>query len=267
MTKITEQETGPLEGLLQRMGAVRHEHLPHRHPGHPSTTWGLRRELGISSARVRHRRARAREEKGAASEKRAVAMDELVRDLQTELRRERAEILEPLLRQLSELGERLRAGQHVPPEVVEKGLALLDRYVRQLHDVHIRQFAEAGLDHRNEEVCFLPMAQIEGEPERAERRVATVRAFLSGYRGHMHGYENLLGLELRNECIAELSWEGYSEDYAKTCVPSHLSESAALQWKAAMARAEAEFDALHHDVQDYLAQNRELLSTPVVVHE
>lgn len=266
MTKIAEQETGPLEGLLQRMGAVRHEHLPHRQPGHPSTAWGLRRELGIPSARVRHRRAKAREEKGAAPEKGAVAMDELVRDLQTDLRRERAEILEPLLRELSELGERLRAGQHVPPEVVEKGLALLDRYVLQLHDVHIRQYAEAGLDHRNEELCFLPMAQMEGEPERAERRVATVRALLSGYRAHLHGYEHLLGLELRNESIAELSWEGYSEDYAKTCVPAHISESAALRWKAAMARAEVEFDALRRDVQDYLAQNRELHTTPLVVH-
>lgn len=231
--------------------------------GRPISVRRLRKELGIQSARKVRKDSRSASTAHPTLEPGGGELERLVGELQSELRRERAEILEPLLHRFSELGESLRAGQSVPPEVMDAGLALLDRYVRQLYDVHIRQFAEAGLDRQHEELCFLPMAQIEGEPERAERRIATVRALLSSYRAGLHGSDHLLGLELRNESIAELSWEGYSEDYAKTCIPSHLSPEAVEDWKKAMEAAEREFVSLRAAVQAFLTSSREwLLSSP-----
>lgn len=244
----------PSEDGLSRLGPATRRRLVRRTSGHPTTTWALRRELGLPRPHGRAGRFGRKGSTPVASDPGGVASADLIGKLQAELRLERAEILEPLLHRFSQLGERMRSGAHVPPEVVEEGLRLLDDYVRQLHEVHIREFAEAGLDMDHSDVCYLPMAQIEGEPERAERRVATVRALLSGYRARLHGYDRLLGLELRNESIAELSWEGYAEDYARTCVPSHISAAAAEKWRSLMQASEQEFARLRLAVQDYLVR-------------
>lgn len=214
------------------------------------------------SGRLRRRRGPSSEEKTGprtSAGPATVPVGDMVDELQKELRSERAEVLEPLLHRFADLGQSLRAGGEVPPELIEAGLAILDRYVAQLHVVHIRQFAEALGEQQHPEMCFLPLAQMEGEPERAERRIATIRAWLTGYRGHLRGYANLLGLDLRNEAVAELSWEGYAEDYAKTCIPSHLTLEAAADWRRAFESARQEFLGLRKDVAEFLKRTAYLL--------
>ena len=52
-----------------------------------------------------------------------VPTDELVARVQNDLRTEREQILEPLLRRLRAIGQRLTDDHEVPPEVVVEGLA------------------------------------------------------------------------------------------------------------------------------------------------
>ncbi|MDE1819750.1 MAG: hypothetical protein KGJ23_02020 [Euryarchaeota archaeon] len=182
--------------------------------------------------------------------------------LQQELREERSRILEPLLHRFAEIGQRMLSGSDVPVAILREGLGLLQEYVLKLHDVHIRQFAVAGMSEEHAQACFLPMALIEGEPERAERRLASVRVLLSGYEERPAMYRNLLGVDLRNEAVAELSWEGYEEDYARTCLPLHVTEDSLKAWRETMDSALEEFQQLRGKVTGFLERTQPLVAPP-----
>lgn len=207
------------------------------------------------------RRAIREGAKGQASgqQEATVPTEPLMAELLTELRAERSQVLDPMLHRLADLGYRLREGKDVAIPLLEEGLQLLHEYIEHLHDVHIRQFAQAGPSDEHPEVCMLPLAEIELEPERAERRLASVRAVLAGYRSGFAGYRKILGVDLRNEARAELSWEGFSEDYAKTCLPRHLTPDGLRKWEAALSESKAEYELLHGKVLNYLERTQGLV--------
>lgn len=186
---------------------------------------------------------------------------ELVRELQDELRTERREVLVPLLRRISELGERLRQGQDVPPDVISEGLDLWQLYVDRLHDVHIGQFVAARASIPHTQACSLPMAEIEQEPERAAHRIHESRSMLEGYRSRPPFYRALLALSLLGNSTAELSWEGFEEDFAGQCLPDHLTPTALGQWRTSLVETRQKGEEARRQVAAYLARTRQFSPT------
>lgn len=176
----------------------------------------------------------------------------LVHELQEELRTERKEVLEPLLERLIEMGQRLRKGEDVPPADIELGLDLWQMYSERLHDVHVGQFAVARSSMPHTDSCTLPLAEIEHEPERAEHRIGEVRTMLSGYIGRPKLYRSWLGLALYGDATAELSWEGFEEDFAKACLPDHLTPTALRQWNTSIVETRKAITALRDRVGEYV---------------
>lgn len=200
---------------------------------------------------IRARRSRAAPPRTAVA-KGTLASTELIARLQRDLRAERAEVLEPLLRRLRDLGQRLSEGVDIPPERIAEGLTLWEEYLTQLHNLHVDQFRLAGPSDEHPEQCALPLIGIEGDPDRGAYRIRAIRAMWGGYNLHIGGYRELLGVMLGGEAQAELAWEGFEEDYAKTCLPTHVTPSVAKAWSAALDQTERESPALRQRVADYL---------------
>jgi hypothetical protein len=207
-----------------------------------------------------HRRSSANADGPPRDPDATLPIEPVLRQLVSELRDERTEVLDPLLHRLVELGDRLIRGDNVGVETVDRAIQLIDDYLRTLHNVHVRQFAEAGISDLHPEVCSLPIVLIEQEPERAERRLASVRAMLGGYRARFPGYHEMLGRDLRNESLAELSWEGFSEDYAKTCLPTHLTPKAMSDWRRSLEDAHEDFQRLRLEVREFLSDTEGLVA-------
>jgi hypothetical protein len=153
---------------------------------------------------------------------------------------------------LKAIGQCLTEDLDVPPEVIEEGLVLWESYLTHLHDLHVGQFRLVGLNEEHAARCAVPLVDLEGDPDRGSYRVRAIRAMWSGYNFHVGGYRELLGLVLVGEAQAELAWEGFEEDYAKTCLPTHLTPSVVQEWSAALDRSEREAPELRARVQVYL---------------
>ena len=180
--------------------------------------------------------------------------DVLVARLQRDLRNEREQILDPLLRRLKAIGETLTEEHDVPSAVIQRGLGLWEEYLTRLHDLHVSQFRLAGFREDHAERCAVPLIAIEGDPDRGNYRIRAIRAMWSGYHFHVGGYRELLGLILTGEARAELAWEGFEEDYAISCLPTHLTRAGIAQWTDALDRAEREAPALRQRVRRYLEE-------------
>jgi len=191
-----------------------------------------------------------------------VPAEYLVTRLQLELRTEREQVLEPLLHRLQLLGKNLTEGLEVPPEVIEEGLVLWEAYLRTLHDTHVGQFRLAGASEDHPERCAVPLAEIESDPDRGIYRIRAIRAMASGYKAHVGGYRMLLGLILDGEAHAELAWEGFEEDYAKTCLPTHLTPTVVREWTAALDQSRHETLPLREKVREYLVRTTPFLVLP-----
>ena len=183
-----------------------------------------------------------------------VSTEAVVAALLKDLRTEREEVLEPLLHRLREIGEAIGRGEPVSIPVLEQGLDLLEAYLHRLHEVHVQGFARATPGVPHDDTCLLPLVALEGEPERAEHRVASIRGALVGYQARWSGAASLLGLVITNECTAELSWEGYSEDFARSCLPSHLPPASIQAWESAIAATRAEAAKTREAVARYLTR-------------
>ncbi len=183
-----------------------------------------------------------------------LSTEAVIAALLKDLRNEREEVLEPLLHRLREIGEIIGQGEAVSVPVLEEGLELLEAYLHRLHEVHVQGFARATPGVPHNDTCLLPLVALEGEPDRAEHRVASIRGALVGYRAHWPGAAALLGLVITNECTAELSWEGYSEDFARSCLPSHLPPASIRAWEEAIATSRAEEAKTREAVARYVTK-------------
>ncbi len=179
---------------------------------------------------------------------------ELVRAFLEELGTERREILEPLLHRMSELGERLSEGDVVPPAVLEEGLSLWDAHLQRLRNAHVSQFLSARSSIPHTEACSIGLVQLQDEPLRGATRVQELRTLVSGYEGKPALYRPLLGEVLTAIATSELAWEGFAEDFARTCLPTHLSDSALEQWNTALIEGRAEAAATRTRVRDFVAR-------------
>ncbi len=162
-----------------------------------------------------------------------------------------SKILEPLLDRLEAIGKDLTDGHDIPSEIIEEGLALWERYLQQLHDQHIGQFRLAGPREDHPDRCALPLIDIESDSDRSAYRIG---AMWSGYNLHVGGYRELLGLIRVGEARAERAWEGLEEDYAKTCLPTHLTPAAVRKWTIAVDLGQKEIPLLRDKVPDYLSR-------------
>lgn len=131
-------------------------------------------------------------------------------------------------------------------------MVLWEAYLERLHDLHVGQFRLAGPSPEHADRCAVPLIDIEGDPERGTQRIRAIRAMWSGYNYHLGGYRQLLGLILVGESRAEMAWEGFEEDYAKSCLPDHLPPETVRAWNEALDRTEREGPALHEEVRRYL---------------
>ena len=185
---------------------------------------------------------------------------DLVRQLQEELRQERRQVLEPLLRRMTEYGRRLRRGERLPVEVLREGLDLWETYLNRIHNVHVGQFVAARASIPHTDACTLPLAQLEQEPDRSQARLRECRSMLAGYESRPALYSTLLALSLLGNSTAELSWEGFGEDFARSCLPDHLTPTALSQWNTAMVETRAEGERTRNLVASYLSKTKEYSS-------
>ena len=182
---------------------------------------------------------------------------EAVRYLRMELVAERKNVLEPLLRRMSDLAEALSRGEQVPSAVIEEGLDLWQTYVSRLHDVHVGQFAAVRSSMPHTEACTLPLLQLEQDPARAELRINEMRTILMGYLGRPKLYGALLGPALLGNARSELAWENFEEDFATSCLPDHLTSTALRHWSTALSETRAAAEATRLKVEDYLKRTAE----------
>ena len=183
--------------------------------------------------------------------------------LRAELVEERKEVLEPLLRRMTELGEQLEVGRSVPVKVVREGLDLWQMYVERLHDVHVGQFASARSSVPHSDPCTLPLVQLSEDPERARLRIGEVRLVLANYEARPKINAPLLGAVLNASGLAELAWEHFEEDLTRSCLPNHLTVPALQQWSTALAETHATAETIRAKVAEFLHGPSEFPTRPL----
>ena len=181
---------------------------------------------------------------------------EIVRELIDELQHERQDILEPLLRRMSALGQSLSAGRPVPAEILRSGLTIWQKYVDRMLDVHVSQFtvARSSISHTQE--CRLSLAQLEDEPGQSAGRVNEIQTLLGGYALRPQSYIRLLGNVLVGLSTSELAWAGFEWDFANTCLPMHLSSEAVAKWRSTLEDTEAQLGELRALLQTFLDSSK-----------
>ena len=108
---------------------------------------------------------------------------DLVARLQAGLKKEHDLVLWPLLDRLDAFASRLSGGEDVPPEAIEEGLALVDRYLHELHDVHLGLLKLVEEDPTKGEAARLALNQLSADHEYAEVRWANGARHVPRLRG------------------------------------------------------------------------------------
>ncbi len=218
-------------------------------PGHNAPSAKPR---SVTRRLLRHRRATVGAAVPEENQASSAETEAAVQDLRSELASERAEVLEPLLRRMTDFAERLSRGEEVPAEILREGIDLWQMYVRRLHDVHVGQFAAARSSLPHTEACTLPLVEIVQDPQRADLRIGELRLVLGTYAAHPGTNSALLSAVLTGSARSELAWENFEEDFARSCLPAHLSATALLQWTTALIETRSAADETRRRVAEYL---------------
>jgi hypothetical protein len=191
-----------------------------------------------------------------------VPSSDLVARLSAGLKKEHDLVLWPLLDRLDAFASRLTRGENLPPEPIEEGLALIDRYLHELHDVTLGLLEIADVDPRGGAAAALTLAQLGSDYEQSRVRWATVRVMLRGHAQNVPGYRALLGITLTQECRAERAWHDFEEKYVRTSVPSAFPPKVAETWQAELDRGRIAGRADRVRVEEFLAKTAPFLAGP-----
>jgi hypothetical protein len=183
---------------------------------------------------------------------------ELVGRLQQGVLKEHDLVLAPLLDRLEAIGTRLTRGESVPPAPIEAGLALVDRYLTELHDVILRLLELADIDPAQGPTALLPLQQLGSDYEHGRVRWATVRVMLRGYEEGIRGYGVLLGLTLTQESRAERAWNDFQSRYVQSHIPSQFTLQVTSAWQTGLDQLKASGRADRARVEAYLATTADL---------
>jgi hypothetical protein len=183
-----------------------------------------------------------------------VASTELVGRLQQGVLKEHDLVLAPLLDRLDAIGTRLIRGETIPLPPIEEGLALVDRYLTELHDVILRLLELADIDPAQGPAALLPLQQLGSDYEHGRVRWATVRVMLRGYEEGIRGYGVLLGLTLTQESRAERAWNDFQSRYVQDHVPPQFTPNVAEAWQTGLDQLRTSGRADRTRVETYLAQ-------------
>jgi hypothetical protein len=209
-----------------------------------------RKSLSGLLGRVR----RIRKEAAISKATRTVPSAELVTRLRGGLRKEHDYVLEPLLERLDAFATALNRGGDIPIPVIEEGLALVDRYLLELHDAHLRLLQITGVDPDKGAAGLLAFQQLASDNEHARVRWATVRVMLRGYEEKITGYRVMFAITLSQECRSERAWHDFEEEYVRTSVPAAFTPRVAETWQVELDRARAEGQADRKKIEDWVAR-------------
>ncbi|MGA8543514.1 MAG: hypothetical protein WB947_08280 [Thermoplasmata archaeon] len=170
----------------------------------------------------------------------SISSADLVARMQAGLKKEHDFVLWPLLDRLESFSNRLARGQDVPITDLEQGLALVDRYLHELHDSHLRLLEMADVNPAKGEAARLALAQLASDYEHARVRWATVRLMMLGYKEKVAGYRSLFSLTLAQECRAERAWHDFEEKYVRTSVARRFTPEVAQTWQTELDRSRDE---------------------------
>jgi len=213
--KEVEAARGVLAGLLQRLRRIRHEPAARKAPGSVSST-------------------------------------DLVARLHLGLQKEHEFLLTPLLGRLDAFATRLNRGADVPVPAIEEGLALVERYLHELHDSHLRLLEIAGADVEKGEPARLSFQLLASDYEHARVRWATVRVMMRGYEEKVLGARSMLGLTLAQECRAEQAWHDFEEEYVRASVPGLFPPRVAETWRVELDKSRDEGRADRVKIEDWV---------------
>lgn len=182
------------------------------------------------------------------------ATDRSLRELRAEIAFERAEVLEPLLHRLQELGERLSLREEVPAPSLDEGLGLWQAYIERLHDPHIREIA-AVAGHGGAEGSDSTLLEIEHDPPRAHARIGEIRAMLTDYAEGYPVFGSLMGPALQGNTRSELAWEQLEEEFLESWAPPPLSALARDRLRSSLAASRRAAVELRRQVQEFLLRS------------
>ncbi|MCI4372032.1 MAG: hypothetical protein L3K02_00075 [Thermoplasmata archaeon] len=183
-----------------------------------------------------------------------VPSSDLVARLQLGLRKEHDLVLTPMLTRLDAFATRLNSGGDVPVPAIEEGLVLVDRYLHELHDVHLRLLQVAGADPEKGELAHLAFMQLGSDFEHARVRWATVRVMVRGYEEKLTASRAMLGLTLAQESRAERAWHDFEVEYARASIPAQFSPKVAEIWQGELDHARDAGRADRTRVEEWLGR-------------
>jgi hypothetical protein len=228
--------------------------------GEPGVSEGFYRDLENARkalATLLQRMRHIRREPVAAATGRTVPSGDLVARLQLSLKKEHDLVLVPLLDRLDLFATRLNRGGDVPVPIFEEGLGLVDRYLHELHDVHLRMLENAGADPAKGEAGRLAFQQLASDYEHARVRWATVRVMLRGYEQKTLGARAMFGLTLAQECRAERAWHDFEEEYVRSSVPTAIPPKVAETWNLELDHVRDAGRADRTRIEDWVARTNE----------
>jgi hypothetical protein len=176
---------------------------------------------------------------------------DLIAELQSDLRVEREQIFEPLLRRMRGIARHLSDGEDVPPKLIEEGLVLWETYLKELHDPHINQIRSAGPKNEASTADSTGLADLVGDVARARVRIQTMRWAWSGYRAEPAHYRTLLALALAEEAQSGLAWERFEEEYARSFLPERFRPDTVRAWTDAFAQIHKTAPVLRERVRKF----------------
>ncbi len=186
---------------------------------------------------------------------------DLVARFQLQVKKEHDLVLAPLLDRLDAFAIVLIHGGDLPAPVLEEGLVLVDRYLHELHDVHLRLLEMAGADASKGEPARLAFQLLASDFEHARVRWATVRVMVRGYEEKTPYSRAMLGLTLAQECRAERAWHDFEEGYVRASLPSTLTPKVAETWLKELDQAREAGRADRTRIDDWVRRTVQYIPT------
>ncbi len=183
-----------------------------------------------------------------------VSSEEVVGRLRAGLQKEHQYVLAPLLERLDAMATRVLRGETVPIPTIEEGLALVDRYLHELHDGHLHLLELAGVDPARGEPARLAFQQLASDYEHARVRWATVRVMLHGFEEKTPAAHAMFGLTLAQECRAELAWHEFEEAYVASSLAPMFPAKVVETWRVELDRARDEGRADRVRIEDWVGR-------------
>ncbi len=189
-----------------------------------------------------------------------IATDSSIVNPLTELKREHAEVVRPLLDRISHLADLIEAGVPVSARTISDGIDLWIQYVDGLHGTRLGMMRpeRAG-------ACAPDLRRVLENRDRSADRMVRLRELTEEYRRGDPRVRGILAIALRSAVQVDRAWIEFEEENPISCLSEQLNGTETRDLEERFRENEGQFPPLESRIRSYLAARVEVASNSVEV--